>query len=239
MIEGTESTLSGDDHHANPSPRHRRRRLVGSSLVRALVSRGDRVRVLDNFSTGKRPNLGEIAGDLEFVEGDLRDEGLLDRALAGTELVFHEAAIASVPRSRAEPLENHAVNECHRHLAAARGRSACGCPACRSRPACSRRSPGTASQGRRSRPLNRFRYHLSRRETSAEYKVSRTRRTHPLDVRNFAVAKVTWQYARPWRNSFGKICWTFQSSGSRTLEFSLPRGDFLGPTTRVGWHSSA
>jgi UDP-glucose 4-epimerase len=83
---------------------------IGSSLVRALVSRGDRVRVLDNLSTGKRPNLAEVAGDVELIEGDLRDEGLLDRALVETELVFHEAAIASVPRSLAEPLENHSVN---------------------------------------------------------------------------------------------------------------------------------
>jgi UDP-N-acetylglucosamine/UDP-N-acetyl-alpha-D-glucosaminouronate 4-epimerase len=83
---------------------------IGSSLVRALVSRGDRVRVLDNLSTGKRHNLAEVAGDVELIEGDLRDEGLLDRALVETELVFHEAAIASVPRSLAEPLENHAVN---------------------------------------------------------------------------------------------------------------------------------
>jgi UDP-glucose 4-epimerase len=83
---------------------------IGSALVRALVSRGDRVRVLDNLSTGKRHNLADVAGDVELIEGDLRDEGLLDRALVETELVFHEAAIASVPRSLAEPLENHSVN---------------------------------------------------------------------------------------------------------------------------------
>ena len=83
---------------------------IGSSIVRALVKRGDRVRVLDNLSTGRRQNLGEVAADVELVEGDIRDEGLLGRVLAGTELVFHEAAIASVPRSLAEPIENHAVN---------------------------------------------------------------------------------------------------------------------------------
>jgi UDP-glucose 4-epimerase len=83
---------------------------IGSSIARALLARGDRVRVLDNFSTGKRENLAEIARDIELVEGDIRDEGALDRALGGVEVVFHEAAIASVPRSMADPLENYAVN---------------------------------------------------------------------------------------------------------------------------------
>lgn len=83
---------------------------IGSAIVRALVKRGDRVRVLDNLSTGRRQNLTDVAADLELIEGDIREEGLLDRVMKGTELVFHEAAIASVPRSLAEPLENHSVN---------------------------------------------------------------------------------------------------------------------------------
>jgi len=83
---------------------------IGSALVRALLARGDRVRVLDDLSTGKRANLDEVAGDIDLMKGDIRDEAALDRALAGIELVFHEAAIASVPRSLAEPLANHDVN---------------------------------------------------------------------------------------------------------------------------------
>ena len=83
---------------------------IGSSLVRALLSRGDRVRVLDNFSTGKRANLAEVAADIELHEGSVCDEAALARALAGVELVFHQAAIASVPRSLVDPLENHDTN---------------------------------------------------------------------------------------------------------------------------------
>src|SRR3954451_15602841 len=83
---------------------------IGSAIVPALVKRGDRVRVLGNLSTGRRQNLADVAADLELVEGDIRDEDLLRRVMSGTELVFHEAAIASVPRSLAEPLENHSVN---------------------------------------------------------------------------------------------------------------------------------
>ena len=83
---------------------------IGSSLARALIARGDGVRVLDNFSTGKRENLADIADRIELLEGDIRDDRLMARAVAGADVVFHEAAIASVPQSMAEPLENHAVN---------------------------------------------------------------------------------------------------------------------------------
>jgi len=83
---------------------------IGSSIARALLARGDRVRVLDNFFSGKRENLAAIAGDIELVEGDVRDDDALARALAGVELVFHEAAIASVPRSLVDPVASHDVN---------------------------------------------------------------------------------------------------------------------------------
>jgi UDP-N-acetylglucosamine/UDP-N-acetyl-alpha-D-glucosaminouronate 4-epimerase len=83
---------------------------IGSSIARGLIARGDGVRIIDNFSTGKRENLADIASRIELLEGDIRDDRLLARALAGVEVVFHEAAIASVPQSMAEPLENHAVN---------------------------------------------------------------------------------------------------------------------------------
>jgi nucleoside-diphosphate-sugar epimerase len=83
---------------------------IGSSLARALIARGDRVRVIDNFSSGKRENLADIADRVELVEGDILDDRALARAVEGVELVFHEAAIPSVPKSMAEPLENHAAN---------------------------------------------------------------------------------------------------------------------------------
>ncbi len=83
---------------------------IGSSIARALIARGDAVRIVDNFSTGKRENMADFADRIELLEGDIRDDRLLARATAGVEVVYHEAAIASVPQSMAEPLENHAVN---------------------------------------------------------------------------------------------------------------------------------
>jgi UDP-glucose 4-epimerase len=83
---------------------------IGSALARALVARGDDVSVLDNFSSGKRENLRDLAGSLAVVEGDILDAGLLDRVFAGAEVVFHEAAIPSVPRSLAAPVASHNAN---------------------------------------------------------------------------------------------------------------------------------
>src|SRR5262249_10559294 len=83
---------------------------IGSALARALLARGDRVRVIDNFFSGKRENLAGAAADVELVEADIRDEAALARALAGVELVFHQAAIPSVPRSLADPLSSHDAN---------------------------------------------------------------------------------------------------------------------------------
>ena len=83
---------------------------IGSALVRALLSRGDRVRVIDNFFSGRHENLAEVAADVELIEGDIRDARALGRALDGVDLVFHEAAIASVPRSLVDPIASHDVN---------------------------------------------------------------------------------------------------------------------------------
>lgn len=82
---------------------------IGSHLVAALVKRGDRVRVLDNFSTGSRENLAGVAGDIEVIEADLSDAGAVRQAVEGVELVFHQAALASVPRSVEAPLDSHAA----------------------------------------------------------------------------------------------------------------------------------
>jgi UDP-glucose 4-epimerase len=83
---------------------------IGSGIVRALLSRGDKVRVIDNFFSGKRENLAEVAADVELHEADIRDDAALERALAGVELVFHEAAIPSVPRSLVDPLASNEAN---------------------------------------------------------------------------------------------------------------------------------
>jgi nucleoside-diphosphate-sugar epimerase len=81
---------------------------IGSNLVRALVERGDTVRVLDNFSTGNRDNLEGL--DVHVVEGELRSYERVHNAVRGTEVVFHLGALGSVPRSVQDPLTSSAVN---------------------------------------------------------------------------------------------------------------------------------
>ncbi len=81
---------------------------IGSNLVRALLARGDDVRVLDNFSTGSRRNL--VGLDVEVVEGELRSYERVHNAVRGTEVVFHLGALGSVPRSVQDPLTSSAVN---------------------------------------------------------------------------------------------------------------------------------
>ena len=83
---------------------------IGSNLVRELLVRGDRVRVLDNFSTGLRRNLLDITDDVEVVEGDLRSYERVHTAVRGVEVVFHQGALGSVPRSVQDPLTSTAVN---------------------------------------------------------------------------------------------------------------------------------
>ena len=85
---------------------------IGSNLTEALLRKGHRVRVLDNFSTGKRANLilDETYPSLEIVEGDIRDFALCQKAMKGMEYVFHQAALASVPQSVEDPLTANAVN---------------------------------------------------------------------------------------------------------------------------------
>ncbi len=82
---------------------------IGSNIAEALVKRGDRVRVFDNFVTGRRENL-EAAGRVELIEGDLRDPVAVRRAVAGVDGVFHEAALRSVPRSVDDPTSSNEVN---------------------------------------------------------------------------------------------------------------------------------
>jgi UDP-glucose 4-epimerase len=82
---------------------------IGSNIADALARRGDRVRVLDDFSTGRRENLAGMP-EVEVVEGDLRDAAAVARAVAGVEGVFHQAALRSVPRSVDDPLSSNEVN---------------------------------------------------------------------------------------------------------------------------------
>lgn len=82
---------------------------IGSHLTEALVARGDRVRVVDNLSTGKRSNLAGVASEVELIEGDITDAALMREAVAGVDCVFHQAARASVPLSVERPLETHAA----------------------------------------------------------------------------------------------------------------------------------
>ncbi|HSF19571.1 MAG TPA: SDR family oxidoreductase [Vicinamibacteria bacterium] len=83
---------------------------VGSYLVRFLLERSERVRVLDNFSTGKRENLEEVEGSIEIFEGNVCNHTDVSRAMEGVDFVLHEAAIASVPRSVEAPLASHEAN---------------------------------------------------------------------------------------------------------------------------------
>jgi nucleoside-diphosphate-sugar epimerase len=87
---------------------------IGSNLVQALLAAGRRVRVLDNFLTGKRENLAGLAeahGDAyELVEGDLRDITITRRAVEGAEYVLHQGALPSVPRSVADPILSNEIN---------------------------------------------------------------------------------------------------------------------------------
>lgn len=80
---------------------------IGSHIASALLASGLRVRVLDDLSTGHRENIEEIGGQVDFIEGSVADVELLGRVLDGVELVFHEAAIPSVPRSVENPLQSH------------------------------------------------------------------------------------------------------------------------------------
>ena len=80
---------------------------IGSTLVEALLARGDAVRVFDNFSTGNIENLADVRDDVEVIEGDLRDLDALHDAARGCEVIYHQGALASVPRSVADPMPTH------------------------------------------------------------------------------------------------------------------------------------
>jgi len=83
---------------------------IGSSIARAVLAQGDQVRGVDNFSTGKRENLSDIVGRIDFREADILDLDAMQKACAGVDFVIHEAAIPSVPKSVLDPLGSNAAN---------------------------------------------------------------------------------------------------------------------------------
>lgn len=83
---------------------------IGSHLVEALVKRGEEVRVLDNFLTGKRENIAPYLKDIDLIEGDIRDSGTCRQAVKGVDFVLHQAALPSVPRSLEDPLLTNEIN---------------------------------------------------------------------------------------------------------------------------------
>jgi len=83
---------------------------IGGHIVERLVADGWQVRVLDDFSSGREANLHAVEGRFELFRGDLADEAMLDRAMPGADVVFHEGAIASVPQSVDDPIRTHNVN---------------------------------------------------------------------------------------------------------------------------------
>jgi len=83
---------------------------IGSSLAEALLAQGDTVRILDDFSSGRRSNLETLRGKLDVIEGTIVDDATVRRAMTGVEIVFHEAAIPSVPRSVDKPQASMLAN---------------------------------------------------------------------------------------------------------------------------------
>jgi UDP-N-acetylglucosamine/UDP-N-acetyl-alpha-D-glucosaminouronate 4-epimerase len=83
---------------------------IGSNLAERLLGDGHTVKVLDNFSTGRRANLAALPGEVELIEGDLRSYERVHHAVRGCELVFHQGALPSVPRSIQDPITTNEVN---------------------------------------------------------------------------------------------------------------------------------
>jgi len=90
-------------HPSTADPAH-------SRIVEALLTRGDQVRVLDNFSSGRRDNLVNLLGHIDIVEGDIRDTATVQEAAKGVEMIFHLPATASVPESMRDPPAAEAIN---------------------------------------------------------------------------------------------------------------------------------
>jgi nucleoside-diphosphate-sugar epimerase len=84
---------------------------IGSNIVEELVRRGERARILDNFSTGKRENIAPFLEDVELIEGDLRHLDTVRHAVEGVDYVLHQGALPSVLKSIDNPLDTPAMPE--------------------------------------------------------------------------------------------------------------------------------
>lgn len=83
---------------------------IGSNIVEGLLNAGYSVRVIDNFSTGKRENLEGFLNHIELIEGDIRSYHIVQEAVKGTDIILHQAALPSVPRSIKDPITTNEVN---------------------------------------------------------------------------------------------------------------------------------
>ncbi|MBN1212052.1 MAG: SDR family oxidoreductase [candidate division Zixibacteria bacterium] len=83
---------------------------IGSNIAHKLLETGRKVRILDNFSSGKEANLADIKNDIELIRGDIRDIDTVRKAVEGIDFVYHQAALASVQASIDNPLESHEIN---------------------------------------------------------------------------------------------------------------------------------
>ncbi|QQK79598.1 SDR family oxidoreductase [Salicibibacter cibi] len=82
---------------------------IGSHLVRSLISKGAHVKVLDNFTTGKKRHLHDVSDDIELIEGDFTDPETVKKAVQNVDVIFHQGAVPSVPKSIKDPITtNHA-----------------------------------------------------------------------------------------------------------------------------------
>ncbi len=82
---------------------------IGSNLADELIRQGAKVSIIDDLSTGSIENINDITGDFEFIEGDINDDSAVSRAIEGAQIIFHQAALPSVPRSVENPAETHRV----------------------------------------------------------------------------------------------------------------------------------
>ncbi len=83
---------------------------IGSNIAHELVKRGEKVRVIDNFSTGNKVNVSSIENKIELIDGDIRDFWTVQEAVDGIDFILHQAALPSVPRSISNPLTSNSVN---------------------------------------------------------------------------------------------------------------------------------
>lgn len=83
---------------------------IGSHIVEALLNKGEKVKVIDNFSTGNKENLKEVINDIELIEGDFLDDQALKLATKGVDIIFHQGAVPSVPKSIIDPIKSNHVN---------------------------------------------------------------------------------------------------------------------------------